>query len=59
VTDEPLYTLAEAVAELARQDCQRTGHDYEPQGVTTDEVGDMNPTAFRCTRCLRVWTVTP
>lgn len=56
------FTLTEARAELARQECLAHGHDYEHVEVTPILVGDP-PTVRRqltrafCARCGEVWRV--
>jgi hypothetical protein len=50
---EPKYTLDEARAEIARQECEMAGHLFD---VLTS-FGHGNPTEVVCARCGRSWHV--
>lgn len=47
---EHLYTLQEAANELRRQECRRSGHDYE---CVEDGNGEL--VQVYCGRCGRTW----
>lgn len=49
---EKTYTLDEAVLELARRECARSGHDF-----TTISTGEGEPIKLLCDRCHRAWKV--
>jgi hypothetical protein len=54
MTEEVRYTLTEARQVFAKQECMRSGHDY-------DHImqGDGELQKLVCSRCGRSWTVTP
>lgn len=56
MSDEERYTLEEARAELARQDCGVYGHDFD---VIATYASDGGPSDIVCSRCSRSWTVAP
>jgi hypothetical protein len=51
---EPLFTLAQAKAELAKEECMSQGHD-----LATGFLGAYTPTTIQCARCGAQWTLTP
>ncbi|MER5322338.1 hypothetical protein [Streptosporangium roseum] len=52
----PTFTLAEARAELAQQEC-RLGHDFEHIEVITPSTGEQELTGVLCPRCGRRWSI--
>lgn len=50
------YTLEEARAELARQDCRVYGHDFD---VIATYSSDGGPSDVVCSRCSQAWTLAP
>jgi hypothetical protein len=52
---EPRYTLDEAKAEIARQECATYGHDY----MTVVWMGGNEPTGVTCSRCGQHWPIAP
>lgn len=56
---EPRYTLAEAQAELARQECVNHGHSYDVLDVRTySDTDGGHPLHVHCTKCETTWDVT-
>lgn len=53
MSDEERYTLEEARAELAREDCQVYGHDFVV--IATSD----GPSDVVCSRCSQSWTLAP
>ena len=54
---EPRYTLAEARAELARQECIHNGHDYDVLDNRTMGNSPGHPIEVYCTTCHSTWPI--
>lgn len=50
---EPTYTLDEARAELARQECRAHGHDYEHVETVRPDTGERDLSGVFCPQCRR------
>lgn len=56
MTEEARYTLAEAIRELAAQQCMVLGHEV---AIAYSEGRWRQPESLHCRRCFTEWGVTP